>query len=489
MVTLHEPLVVLDDATVTAFQASLRGELLRPGDGSYDAARRVWNGMIDRRPALIARCAGASDVVRAVDFARTNGLPVAVRGGGHNVSGSGVCDGGLVIDLTPMKGIRVDPVARTARVDAGVTWGELDHETQAFGLATTGGTVSTTGIAGLTLGGGFGWLMRKHGLTCDNLVSADAVTADGRLLRGSEEEHADLFWGLRGGGGNFGVVTSFEYRLHEVGPTLLAGPLFHPLAAARDLLRFYRDFAPTAPDALGCMAALLTSPDGVPLAGLVPAFAGPIAEGETAMRPLRAFGSPVADHVGPIPYRTLQMLFDPAFPAGRRNYWKSSFLRGLDDAAIDALVDHVAKVPSPHSGVAIEQFGGAVGRVEVDATAFAHRSASFNLIIFAAWDDPAQDDANIGWARELWAAMRPFAADGVYVNYLGDVRDEGEDRVRAAYGAQYDRLAALKAKYDPTNLFRVNQNITPVDLGGRGGPMDGRVGRWRPRRTGKGEAG
>jgi FAD/FMN-containing dehydrogenase len=454
---------IVDDEAIGALEAGLRGEMLRPGDDGYETARRVWNGMIDRRPALIARCAGVADVVHAVNVARTYDLLVAVRGGGHNVAGNAVCDGGLVIDLSRLKGIRVDPAARTVRAEGGVTWGELDHETQAFGLATTGGQVSTTGIAGLTLGGGYGWLARSFGLACDNLLAADVVTADGRFLTASAEEHADLFWGLRGGGGNFGVVTSFTYRLHPVGPTLVAGPVFYPLAAARDVLRFYRDFAATAPDALTCCMGLLTSPDGIPLIGLFVAYVGPLPAGEAAVQPLRAFGSPVADLVGPMPYRTLQALFDPGLPAGRRSYWKSGFLPGWDDAAIEILTDHFAQVPSPHSAVFIEHHGGAAGRVGPGETAFAHRGLPYDLVILAEWDDPAQDDTNIGWARELWAAMRPFAADAVYVNALGDARDEGEERVRAAYGAAtYDRLADLKRVYDPANLFRVNQNIKPA---------------------------
>ncbi|MFL5761410.1 MAG: FAD-binding oxidoreductase [Thermomicrobiales bacterium] len=461
--TTSTALPVLDPTAVAALSTGLRGPVVRPGDDGYDAARHVWNGMIDKRPAVIARCAGVADVLAAVAFARDHDLLLAVRGGGHNIAGTGVCDAGLVLDLSPMKGIRVDPGARAVRAEGGVLWQELDSETQAFGLATTGGFISTTGIAGLTLGGGFGWLMRAHGLACDNLISADVVTADGRLVVASAEENPDLFWGLRGGGGNFGVVTSFAYRLHEVGPEVLAGPLFHPLEAARDGLRFLRDATPTMADALSCAAALLTSPEGVPMLGLVPAYIGPIAEGEAAVQPLRAFGSPLADLVAPLPYRTLQQMFDPAFPSGRRSYWKSSFLRGLDDAAIDIMVEHFARVPSPHSAVFLEQFGGAVSRVGSDETAFSHRTAPFNLIVIAGWDDPAQDAANIAWARDLWMAMQPFAAGGVYVNYLGDARDEGAGRVRDAYGAaKYDRLTALKATYDPTNLFRVNQNIAPA---------------------------
>jgi FAD/FMN-containing dehydrogenase len=461
-VPLTTALTVIDDETLARLRARFRGQLLRPDDDEYDAARRVWNAMIDRHPALIARCTGVADIMAAIAFARDHDLLVAVRGGGHNVAGNAVCDGGLVIDLSPMKGIRVDPAARTAWAEGGVTWGELDHETQAFGLAAVGGVISTTGIAGLTLGGGFGWLMRKHGLACDNLLAADVVTADGQFLSASATEHPDLFWALRGGGGNFGVVTSFTYKLHEVGPELVAGPIFHPLSAARDVLRFYRDIALTLPDAVTCHASLLRSPDGAPLVALVPAYMGPIADGEAAVRPLRQFGSPAMDLVGPKSYQVLQTLFDGSYPAGRRNYWKSSFLRDLDDAAIDVLLDHFAQAPSPLTAVFIEQHGGAASRAGAEETAVPHRSAPFNLIITPKWDDPGQDGANITWARALWAAMQPFMAEAVYVNYLGDVRDEGQERIRAAYGAEtYDRLAAVKRRYDPANFFRMNQNITP----------------------------
>jgi FAD/FMN-containing dehydrogenase len=453
----------LDEEVLETLRTQVRGQLLQPGDPDYDAVRQLWNAMIDRHPALIVRSAGVADVIAAVNFAREHELVLAVRSGGHNVAGNAVCDGGLMLDLSLMKGIRVDPVARTAWAEAGVLWSELDHETQAFGLATVGGTVSTTGIAGLTLGGGFGWLTRQHGLVCDNLLSADVVTADGRFLHASAEENADLFWGLHGGGGNFGVVTSFEYRLHEVGPTILAGPVFHALDDAPALFRAFRETAATAPDALGGMAAMLTSPEGTPLAALVPVWTGPLDEGEAVLRPLRDVGSPVADLVGPMPYRTMQSLFDPAFPPGRRNYWKSGFLRNLDDAAIAVLVEHFRHAPSPYAGFGIELYGGAVGRVGPEATAFPHRTYPFNILIFTAWDDPADDAANMGWGRELWAALQPFAADGVYVNYLGDAVVEEPDRVRAAYGpAIYERLAALKRTYDPTNLFCLNQNILPA---------------------------
>jgi FAD/FMN-containing dehydrogenase len=454
--------VRLDAETVAALGSGLRGALIGPDDDGYNAARTVWNAMIDRRPALIARCAGVADVIDAVNFARSNGLRVAVRGGGHNVAGTAVADGALVVDLSPMKGVRVDPAARTVRAEGGVIWAEFDRETQAFGLATTGGTVSGTGVAGYTLGGGLGWLMRRYGLACDNLLSADVVTADGRFLTASETENADLFWGLRGGGGNFGVVASLEYRLHEIGTTLFAGPIFHPLPAARDVFRFYRDTVPNSPDELICHIALLTSPDGAPLTALLPTYLGPLEAGEAAVKPLRSFGTPAADLAGPMPYRAVQSMFDAAFPAGRRNYWKSGFLRGLDDDAIDTLVDGFSRAPSPSAVVFIEQLGGAMSRVPVDATAFQHRTAPYNLLLVTAWDDPAEDEANIRWARDLWTAILPQTADGVYVNYLSDTRYEGENRVRAAYGPNYDRLVALKRTYDPDNLFRSNQNISPA---------------------------
>lgn len=450
----------VSEKVVQAFAAGRRGMLIRPGDSAYESARAVYNAMIDKRPALIARCAGIADVIAAVHFARERGMLVAVRGGGHNVAGNAVCDGGIVIDLSGMRAIRVDPARRTARAEPGVTYREFDHETQAFGLATPGGTISATGIAGLTLGGGFGWLTRQHGLACDNLLSVDMVTADGRFLTATAEENTDLFWGVRGGGGNFGVVTSFEYRLHPVGP-VLGGMLVHPLEKAREALRFYRDFTATAPDELAVFAALLTNPDGSRVVAFIVCYNGPIEQGEAIIQPLRDSGSPVADMVQPIPYTTMQTMLDDGFPNGLQNYWKSSFLREISDEAIDTIIAHFTAAPSPLSAMVIEQFGGAGSRVGKGETAFSHRDGHSNFLIVARCADPSEASQNIAWARAAWTAMQPFSDGGAYSNYV-EGGAEGADRIREAYGPEtYERLAALKRKYDPTNFFRVNQNIAP----------------------------
>jgi FAD/FMN-containing dehydrogenase len=445
--------------TVGKFAAGLRGEVFRPGDPGYDPARRLFNAMVDKRPGLIVRCRDAPDVMRAVEFARLHNLLVAVRGGGHNVAGKALCDGGVVIDLSAMKGIRFDPSSRTVRAEGGLTWGEFDRQTQEHGLATTGGFISTTGIGGLTLGGGLGWLMRKYGIVCDNLRSVEIVTADGQLLTASPEENPELFWGVRGGGGNFGVVTSFEYQLHPVGQ-LLAGVLFYPLDQAGAAFRHYREVMATAPDELMAYAGFLTSPEGVRLFAIPVCYVGPVEKGEQILRPLRSFGKPAADLVQPMSYVQLQTMFDAGFPHGRRNYWKSNFLRELTDEAIDILIKHFAAVPSPYSAVFLEPFGGAVGRVANDETAFPHRRAVCSLVLVSMWTDPTATTTNITWTRELWNAMQPFATEAVYVNYL-DTDDA--DRVQAAYGsATYQRLRRLKEKYDPENFFRVNQNIGPA---------------------------
>ena len=453
----------LKEAAVAEFTSSLRGELLHSGDDGYDEARAIWNGLIDRRPALIARCTGTADVISAVDFARRHHLLLAVRGGGHNVAGTALCEGGLVIDLSPMKSIRVDAMRRTARAEGGVTWGEFDRETQTFGLATTGGIVSTTGIGGLTLGGGLGWLSRKHGLACDNLVAADVVTADGRVLTASANENQDLFWGLRGGGGNFGIVTSLEYRLHAVGPTVVGGMVVHPIERANKVLAFYREFTSTEPDELTTYAGLVPSPEGDPVATIVACYSGPIAEGKRVLQPLKAFGPPLVDQIGPMPYLQVQRLLDQLYQPGLQHYWKSNFLTGLSDKAFDTITEYYARRPSPLCHVAIEELGGAVGRLSHDETAFNHRDTRYNLLIIGMSPDPAESDEITRWARELWRAMQPFSSGGVYVNYLGQEADEGADRVKAAYGPEkYERLVALKNKYDPTNLFRMNQNIRPT---------------------------
>ena len=449
----------INKAIIEELRAGLRGQLLRPGDEGYDQARKVWNGMFDRRPALIARCAGTADVIRAVNFARDNRLQAAVRGGGHNYAGKSVCDGGLVIDLSTMKGIRVDPAARAVRAQPGVKGIEFDHETQAFGLATTIGTASDTGIAGLTLGGGLGWLSSKYGLAVDNLISADVVIADGSFLTASSTENPDLFWALRGGSGNFGVVTSFEYRLHRVGPTILGGMVVHPLSKAKEVFRFYRDFIKVAPDELTTYAALLNPPDGDTVVALICCYCGPVDKGEEVMRPLKAFGPPVLDMLGPTPYVTHQRIFDAGFPTGSYYYSKAGFFADLTDEAIEVFAEYAAIKPSPLSGVLVQTACGAVSRVASDATAFRHRTFPYAPLIVSQWLDAAGSERNIAWARDFWRALQPFAGDGVYVN---DLDQDDEDRVRAAYGANYDRLAALKKKYDPNNIFRLNPNIRPA---------------------------
>jgi FAD/FMN-containing dehydrogenase len=448
----------LDATTVEVFAATLRGPLIQPGDPGYDAARTVWNALIDRHPALIVRCAGAADVIAGVTFAREHDLLLAIKGGGHNIAGTAVCDNGLLLDLSSMKGLRIDPLRSTARAEPGVLWGELDAEAQAFGLATIGVDVSSVGIAGLTLGGGFGWRVRHYGLACDTLLSVDIVTADGRLLTASATENRDLFWALRGGGGNFGVVTSFEYQLHPAGE-LLAGLLLYPVTMATEVLTFYREFTKTAPDALTVWAILLTAADGAPTLALLVCYdgSGPVAQ--QAVQPLRDVGPPLADHLGPMTYREVQTLFDAAFPAGLHSSWKSSYLGELSDDAIATMVDQFATVPSPQSAVLIEHLGGAVSRVGNDETAFADRDAPYSFLIVSVWPDSAESEQNIRWTDECWQAMQPWASGGVYVNYLGE---EGPERVKAAYGRNYDRLVAVKNTYDPTNLFRVNQNIPPA---------------------------
>jgi FAD/FMN-containing dehydrogenase len=457
------------DNNIATFATEVRGDVLRRGDAGYDDARRVWNGMIDRHPALIVRCSGTADVIACVNFARENKLLLSIKGGGHSFAGSAVCDDGLMIDLSRMRTVRVDPAARTARVQGGATWADFDHETQAFGLATTGGLVSSTGVAGLTLGGGLGYLTRRLGLAIDNLISADVVIADGTLVHASKDENADLFWGLRGGGGNFGVVVWFEFALHPIGPELLAGPIFHPFEAAADGFRFYRDFMRTAPDDVACYAMIVRVPPvapfpeahhGKPALALVACYAGDPAEGEAALRPLREFGKPLLDGVARVPYTALQQSFDAGAGPGNRWYTKSRFLGALTDDAIDTIMRFIDPLPGPLTQVGIESLGGAMNRVPSDATAFPHRDAAYAIGIWPASSEPGDDHSLMKWAREFHDAMAPHAQAGVYVNYLD--ADEAE-RVGNAYGDHFERLGALKRKWDPNNLFRVNQNIRPKD--------------------------
>jgi FAD/FMN-containing dehydrogenase len=448
-----------------SFTSMLSGTAIVPGSEHYESARLVWNGMIDKRPAIIARCVSASDVVCAVKFAAENGLQVAVRGGGHNISGNSVCDGGIVIDLSTMKGIRVDAARKEVYAQAGLTWGEFDKETQAHGLATPGGLISTTGIAGLTLGGGFGWLSRKYGLACDNVLSVDIVTADGRFLTASPNEHQDLFWGIRGGGGNFGIVTSFRFTLHPVS-MVFGSFVFHPFEDVEQTLRFYREFSRNSPDELGSFAALLTAPPapflptaahGQKLTLIASCYCGPINEGERVVQPVRTLGHPVADLSFPQPYVAIQSAHDPTAPPGMRNYWKSEFVTELSDDLIRILAHSLDSVPSPLNAIHIYHMQGAISRLKDEATAYSHRDGRFLILIIAMWTDSSEDERQIRWAREVWERIRAFSLGGGYVNFLGD---EGEERVKTSYGeATYARLMALKKTYDPSNFFRMNQNI------------------------------
>jgi FAD/FMN-containing dehydrogenase len=458
----------LKPETIDAFRGTLRGTVLTADSPAYNEVRKIWNAMIDKRPALVVRCAGAADVIRAVRFAGEHKLLVAVRGAGHGIAGNALCDGGLLIDLSPMKSVRVDPKAMTARVEPGVTLGDMDRETQTFGLATPVGINSTTGIAGLTLGGGFGWLSRKYGLSIDNLISADVVTAAGDLVKASESDNPDLFWGIRGGGGNFGVVTSFEFRLHKVGPEVLAGLIVHPLEAAKDVLSFYRDFIKKTPPEFVCWFVLRLAPPlpflpaewhGKGILALAVCYSGDVKEGERVAKPLRNFGKPLADIIGPMPFVAWQTVLDPLLTPGMRNYWKSHDFRDVSDGLIDALIAHARKIPDPQSEIAFAQLGEGVAKVRGDATAYTHRDAAFVMNVHGRWDNPANDAKCIAWARELFQAVTPFATGGVYVNFL---TQEEQGRVKLAYGSNYDRLVKLKMKYDPNNLFRINQNIVPV---------------------------
>lgn len=458
--TAEEGPTVIKDSELARLSSGVSGEILRPGQDGYEKARRVWNGMVDKRPALIVRCSGVDDVVQSVRFARDHDLLVSVRGGGHNIAGKAVCDGGLMIDLSGMRSVDVDPAARTARVGGGALLGDLDQSTQAHGLATTAGVVTHTGVGGLTLGGGVGRLARKHGLACDNLLAVELVTADGEVLEASPSESPDLFWGVRGGGGNFGVVSVFDFQLHPVGPGVLGGKVVFPLSEAKAALAFYREYAREAPGELSADAIFLTSPEGEGALAISVCYVGPIEEGERVLRPLRGFGHPLIDDIATVAYNEVQAAADDFFPTGLRFYWKSHFLGEITDDAIEITVDHFSKVPSPMSLLTFQQFGGAVGRVGRSETAFWHRDVQWDSLPTSVWTDPAKSETQFQWVRDWWELMEPFSLGGEYVNNLGEV---GEDRVRASYGGNYERLVSLKNKYDPTNFFRLNANIPPTE--------------------------
>jgi FAD/FMN-containing dehydrogenase len=447
--------------TVTGLASSFTGKLIGPADAGYEDARKVHNGLIDKRPALIARCRGVADIVDAVKLAREQKLDVAVCGGGHNVAGRSTIDDGVMIDLSLMRGVHVDPKARIARAQGGATWNGFNRETQLHGLATTGGVVSTTGIGGLTLGGGLGWLMGKHALALDNLVSVELVLADGSVVRASADENADLFWAVRGGGGNFGVAASLEYRLHPVGPMITGGLIAYPFSEAWDMLRFFRDATASLPDEMMVFGGLVHAPDGsgTKLAAMVVVHCGPPEEGEKAVQSIKSFGTPVMDVIGPLPYCQMNTMLDGGYPRGALNYWKSAFMSGLSDDAIRTMIDCFAGCPTPMGQLLLEHFHGAVTRVGVLDTAFPHRAVGYNLLVLSQWMDATDNAACIAWGRDSYAAMQPFVGGGRYVNYLGD-DEQGE--VAAAYGPNYRRLAQVKARYDPGNFFRMNQNIVPA---------------------------
>jgi FAD/FMN-containing dehydrogenase len=460
-----EPPAVPDEA-VTEFGAALRGELVVPDDEGYDEARSVWNGMIDKHPALIVRCAGTADVISTVRFAEEHGLPISVKGGGHNIAGRAVEDDALMVDLSQMDAVRVDPDAKTARVEPGVVLNELDHETQAFGLATPAGYNSTTGIAGLTLGGGWGWLSRKYGLTVDNLISADVVTAEGELVHASEGENEDLFWGLRGGGGNFGIVTSFEFQLHGVGPEVLSGPIVHPFEDTEMVLKEHRRLAAEAPDEVAVWFVIRHAPPmpfvpeewhGEKVIILAAFYTGEMSDGEQALQPWRDIGDPIVDAVGPHPYTGWQQAFDGLAPAGNRNYWKSHNFEEMTDGMIETFVAFGETIPSELTEIACAQLGGAINERPVEATAYPHRDAEFVMNLHTQWEDPEQDDECIAWARDMHEAMTPHATGGVYTNFVPE--EDGDQR--AAYRENYDRLVEVKDKWDPENVFRLNHNVEP----------------------------
>jgi FAD/FMN-containing dehydrogenase len=452
--------------TIDQLREQVRGDVIAPDGGAYEEARKVYNGMIDKRPAVVVRPVNAGDVIAAVNFARESGIDLAIRGGSHGVPGFGTCDGGVVVDLSRMKGVRVDPAKRAARAEGGATWGDLNAATHAFGLATTGGIISTTGVGGLTLGGGIGYLARGLGLSCDNLISADVVTADGRFLVSTENVNADLFWALRGGGGNFGVVTSFEFKLEPI-KDVYGGPMFFELEDAGDVIRFYRAFIVDAPEKFGGFPAFQIAPPlpfipenrhGETFLAFVACWAGPLDEGEAVLKPLHDVAPVVAEHVGPMPYPALNAAFDPLYPPGLQHYWKANFVKELTDDAIEAHLAHGPKVPVVSSTVHIYSINGACHRVAPDDTAFAYRDATFATVIAGMWPDPAANEANIKWVRDYYDATAPLSEEGGYINFMAE---DDQSRIKANYKGNYDRLVDVKRKYDPDNLFHLNQNIKP----------------------------
>lgn len=468
-VTMPSAAPAPSSSDLAALAARLRGPLLRPGDPGYDEARAVWNGMIDRRPALVVRCLGTADVVTCVEFARASGLTLSVKGGGHNIAGLAVCDGGLLLDMSLMRGVWVDPVTRTARAQAGCLLGDVDRETQLHGLAAPLGFVSTTGVAGLTLGGGFGYLTRRHGWSCDNVQSVEIVTADARVVRASERAEAELLWALRGGGGNFGIATAFEYRVHPVGPEIMAGAIAWRGRDAPEVFELYRGLVGAAPPELSCVLALRRAPPapwlspavhGQPIVALFACHIGPVEEGAKQLAPIKRHGSPVGDIVQPRPYVSQQTLIDATQPKGRRYYWKSEYLATLDQPLLDLAMEYAQQIPSPHSSIVLFPLDGALNRLPGDHSAVGNRDAAWVINIMASWDDPAQDVPNIEWARAAWQRMRAFSTGGTYINFLTE--EEGDQRIRAAYGANYDRLVSIKRTWDPDNLFHGNKNIVPA---------------------------
>ena len=459
MATTSGSLAAVPESAVSEYRAALLGAVLSAADLGYDDARKIWNGMTNKRPALIAQCRGTADVMTSIKFAKAHGLLVAVKGGGHSIAGHSVCEGGLMIDLSRMNSVIVDRGRRVARAAGGAKWLDFDHETQAFGLATTGGTNSDTGIGGLTLGGGIGWLAGKYGLTCDNLLSADVVTADGMLVTASATENSDLFWGLRGGSGNFGVVTSFEYQLHEV-TMVLAGMVIHPFERAREMLKFYSEFSRAIPDELNTIAVLLTLPDGMKAAAIAVCYNGDLREGEKVLQPLRDFGPPLMTQLGSMPYTAVQTMLEPSFPVGRQYYWKAHLMGEISEQAIDVMVQFYAKVPSPFSALGFQQLGNAANRVSPDATAFSHRDALYDFLMLSGWNDPASAEENISWTRTLYDTMLPHLHRGIYINGLTE--DTAQPTTAAFRPETYQRLAALKERYDPTNFFRLNPNVKPM---------------------------